>query len=51
MGHHAADGAEKNFGRSAVVKGAGLLGVNNVALVEEVVVAELHGARCRLDFG
>jgi len=31
------------------VEGAGLLGVNNVALVEEVVVAELQGARCCLD--
>ena len=48
VGHHAADGAEKNFGRSAVVEGAGLLRVNDMALVEEVVVAELRGARYRL---
>lgn len=49
VGHHATDGAEKNFGRSAVVEGTRLLGVDNVALVEEVVVAELRSARWRLD--
>lgn len=49
VGYHATDGAEKDFGRSPVVERAGLLGVDNVALVEEVVVAELRGSRCCLD--
>lgn len=49
VGHHATDGAEKNFGRSAVVEGTRPLGVDNVALVEKVVVAKLRSARCRLD--
>lgn len=49
MGYHAADGTEKNFGRGAVVEGTGLLGVDNVALVEEIVVAELPRTRRCID--
>ena len=41
VGDHAADGAVEDLGRRAEVEGAGLFGVHNVALVEEVVVAEL----------
>lgn len=49
VGYHATNGAEKNFRWSAVVEGAGLLGIDNVALVKEVVVAKLHGARYCVD--
>ena len=49
VGYHAANGTEKNFRRSAVVEGTRLLRVNNVALVKEVVVAELRRARCCMD--
>ena len=41
VGHHASDGTEQNFGRSAMVKGARLFRVDNVAFVKEVVVAKL----------
>lgn len=49
VGYHSADGAKEDFGGSAMVERAGLLGIDNVALVEKVVVAELHGAKRRLD--
>lgn len=38
---HTADGTVQNFGRSAVVEGARLLGIHDMALVKEVVVAQL----------
>ena len=41
MGDHATDGPVEDLGRSAVVEGARLFGVHNVALVEEVVVPQL----------
>lgn len=41
MGSHAADGSEENFGRSAVMEGARLFRVDNMALVEEVMIAKL----------
>lgn len=48
---HAADGSEKDFGRSAVMEGARLFGVYNVALVKEVVVAQLNeGGSLRIEF-
>ena len=42
VGNHSTDGAVEDFGGSAVMEGTRLLGVDNVALVEEVVVAELQ---------
>ena len=42
VGDHAADGPVENLGRCAVVEGAGFFGVDNVAFVEEVVVAQLR---------
>jgi len=41
VGHHTTDSTEKDLGRSSVMEGAGFFGVHNVALVEEVVVAQL----------
>lgn len=38
---HAPDGTEEDFGRSAVVERAGFFGVNDVAFVKEIVIAEL----------
>ena len=38
---HAADGPVENLGRCAVVEGARLFRVDNVAFVEEVVVPQL----------
>lgn len=40
---HTANGPVENLGRGAVVEGAGLLGVHNVAFVKEVVVPQLYG--------
>jgi len=40
--HHAPDGTEEDFGRSAVMERAGFFGVDNVAFVKEVVIAELR---------
>ena len=42
VGNHTADGPVKNLGRCAMMKGARLLGVHNVTLVKEVVVAQLY---------
>jgi len=39
---HTADGTEQNFGRSTVMEWARFLGVDDMALVEEVVVAQLN---------
>merc|ERR1712013_579083 len=39
---HTPDGAEENLGWGAEVEGSGLLWVHKVALVKEVVVAQLH---------
>jgi biotin synthase-related radical SAM superfamily protein len=41
VGNHTADSLVEDTGRSAEVEGTGLLGVNQVTLVEVVVVAEL----------
>lgn len=41
VGDHSADSLEEDAGRSAVVEGTGLLGVDNVTLVEVGVVLEL----------
>jgi hypothetical protein len=38
---HTTDSTEQNFGRSAVMKRPRFLGVDNMAFVEEVVVAQL----------
>ncbi|SRR6266702_2696551 len=40
--HHAPDGTEEDFGRSAVMERAGFFGVDDVAFVKEVVIAELR---------
>lgn len=42
MRSHTADGTEQNFGRSTVMEWARFLGVDDMALVEEVVVAQLN---------
>ena len=42
VGNHATDGAVEDLGGSAVMEGAGLFGVDDVALVEEVVVPQLR---------
>ena len=42
VGDHTANGPVENLGRSAVVEGAGLFRVDNVAFVQEVVVPQLH---------
>ena len=42
VGDHAADGPVENLGGGAVVEGAGLFRVDDVAFVEEVVVPQLH---------
>lgn len=39
VGNHSTDSAIKNLGRCAVMERTGLFGVDNMALVEEVVVA------------
>jgi len=39
--HHAPDGTEEDLGRSTVMERAGLFGVDDVAFVKEVVIAEL----------
>jgi len=39
--NHAPNSAEKNLGGCTVVKGTGLLGVDDMAFVEEIVVSEL----------
>ena len=41
MRYHASDGTEENLGRSAVMERAGFFGVDDVAFVKEVVIAEL----------
>ena len=41
MGDHTTDGPVENLGRSAVVEGAGLFGIHDMALVEEIVVPQL----------
>ena len=41
VGHHAPDSTEKDLGRSTVMKGARFFGVDDVAFVKEVVIAEL----------
>jgi hypothetical protein len=41
VGSHAADGTVEDLGRSAVMEGAGLFRVDDMAFVEEVVVAQL----------
>lgn len=43
MRSHATNGPVENLGRSAVVKGARLFGIDNMPLVKEVVVSELKG--------
>lgn len=40
--YHTPDSLVKDTGRSSVVERTGLLGVNDMPLVEEVVVAELR---------
>lgn len=45
VGDHAANGAEENLGRGAVMEGAGLFRVHNMAFVEEIVVAKLVMSR------
>ena len=42
VGDHAADGPVEDLGGCTMVEGAGLFGVDNVALVQEVVVPQLH---------
>ena len=42
MGDHAADGPIEDLGGCTMVEGAGLFGVDNVALVQEVVVPQLQ---------
>lgn len=42
VGRHTTDGAEEDFGRGAVMEGARLFRVDDMALVEEVVVPQLH---------
>ena len=42
VGDHTANGPVENLGGCAVVEGAGFFGVDNVAFVEEVVVAQLR---------
>lgn len=41
VGDHAADGPVEDLGRGAVMERAGLFGIDDVTLVEEVVVPEL----------
>ena len=50
--YHAADGPEENLGRRAVMERTRFFGVNNVALMQEVVVAQLGEAwssKCRVN--
>ena len=42
MGQHATDGLEQDPGRCAVMEGPRLFGVDDVALVQEVVVPQLE---------
>lgn len=42
VGSHSTDGSEEDFGRGAVMEGARLFRVDNMALVEEVVIAQLQ---------
>lgn len=42
VGSHATDGTEEDFGRRAVMEGARLFRVDDMALVEEVVVPQLQ---------
>ena len=42
MRYHASDGTEEDLGRSAVMERAGLFGVDDMAFVKEVVIAELE---------
>ena len=42
VGDHTADGPVENLGRCAVVEGAGLFRVDDVAFVKEVVVPQLY---------
>ena len=42
MGNHSTNGPVEDLGRSAVVEGTRLFGVDDVALVQEVVVAQLY---------
>jgi len=41
MRHHAPDGTEEDLGRSTVMERAGFFGVDDMAFVKKVVVAEL----------
>lgn len=41
MGKHAADGFEEDARGRTVMEGTGLFGVDDMALVEEVVVSQL----------
>jgi hypothetical protein len=45
MRHHASDSTEENLGRSTVVERARFFGVDDVAFVEEVMIAELEWDR------
>jgi hypothetical protein len=42
MRYHASDGTEEDLGRSAVMERAGFFGVDDMAFVKEVVIAELE---------
>lgn len=42
MRSHAANGPIKDFGRRAMVKGTGFLGIHDVTFVEEIVVTKLR---------
>ena len=45
VGDHTENGPVENLGGCAVVEGAGFFGVDNVAFVEEVVVAQLYAQK------
>jgi len=45
VGGHATDCAEEDFRRSAVMERARLFRINDMAFVEEIVVAELQSER------
>lgn len=47
MGNHSTDSLEENLGGSAVVERAGFFGINDMALVEEVMVTELLKQKAR----
>ena len=50
VGDHTADGPVENLGRCAVVEGAGLFGVDDMTLVEEVVVPQLENDTQKRDW-